>query len=891
MDNTDIPKRAKTGMRVIPRMLITAFILAVCIWLGFSLFTYFTRELPSDRIPAGFDVYAHVPSVSTIASKVIHLPAVDIALGTPDTMELRGLIRALRLNPALRSRVFLRLANVRADVAFYPDGDFALAADIGLIGSNSWAADLYGRAILNRFHTVDNLMYVSTDPHSYYKFQTLNEAGETSQTVYAAIDGHFAFASSSLDMLHSMLAGTSAAKTVEAALDSPDAGTIQLLLAPERFLQEARSGDDLIGRIVSRTDLAEFAAFDISLSAERIGLRIRSSASSSMPELGQLLEKRSSTPAILSRLPAGTEYFSLLKLGTPQILWNTFAGFLDTETLDAKNTADRAARAAFGGTIDDLIFAWMGDEFGAFGTEFGPAPVFFTSIQDEHARRDAFSAILNSFLVGQDDTAVVDGQRMSRIVFPRFIRRLLSTLDIQLAEPFYFVENDMLFMSESAETLGAVVRQMQNEQHLVGTKHWRTISESISSQSSAMVYYNLNRSMPFFLRGGSSLNRSLRGYALGAVNLEIGSDGIQIQQSAISTKQQKTANLPGYPLQLQERIDSQLLTITNRYGSPLTYWTSGSRVHGLDLAAGMRYQIEMDDTGWLSMYRGSNNRAQLWAVSSRGSIYLLDSSLEPLDGFPVLLGSHVSGQPVAIDDRLYIPLRNGSIQVIDSQRTRFRSTEMHSHSRSAPAVYAGYVAVLPRSFDSQLYVFNSEGSLLEGWPVALDGIASSSPVITSDSNRIHISAITESGLLYSFTPDGETRTGFPIQLPGVFSAQPQWDPLHRSFVLASEEGTIWRVSLNGDIMHTGEVTHIEGRGIELSLFDINNNNEMEIFVGNESNVLLGLRQDMVLLPDFPLAGSGTASFADVDGSGTVELILAGTDNRIHVYSFGLWSRK
>ncbi|MBU0935943.1 MAG: VCBS repeat-containing protein [Spirochaetes bacterium] len=853
--------------------LLTALIL-----LGIA---FFSRSAPGSYIPQDFDFYASVPSASRFANEVIHLQALDTVLSTPETLGVRGLVRSLRVNPILRNEYFIKVADIRVDAALYADNSFVAVADMGLRSALSRFAPLFGSLILNRFITVENLSYLEQDDFSCFLFE------RDGLTIYAAVRRNLVIAASNYERFAEALAGThrQSEQLIRALAASGDS-SLRFLADPSRFTEPLSGPDSITGRLLDTLQFPSLVLVDLKLSDEAIGISFSASPQSSDAGLTSLLQKRSRAPAVLSRLPEAAEYFSLLALGSPEELWTTVIPFMDAKVPEAKASADKATKLAFGKTVDELLFSWMGNELGMFGTSLGPAPVFFVKVEDEKQRRLVFDSILSSVLVGRDVSAVVNGIRIPRIIFPSFITNFLSSLGIQLVEPFYVVEDGILYASASAETLGACLEQIRAGKLLVKSAQWEGIAASVSAESSAMVYYNLDRSLPFFLRMGNSLSDTLKSYNIGALSLGFRNGELRIDLSALRTASSNTSGIPGYPVSAGSRIDSDLITVISSAGTPVSYWTSGKTVYGMDLSSGERYTLEMDDNAYISAAIRNRAMTRLWAVSQRGTVYNLDYKLETAAGFPLLSGQTVSGPPAVSGDTFLVPIKEeASIMMITPDGTKSYSAAMYSHSRSGPAVQGSLFAVLPRSFDSWLFLFNPAGELIPNWPVQLTGIASASPLIVPGARPedSKIATITESGDFSVYNFDGSLMPGFPISLPGVYASPPLWVPGFNAFLLISDQGVLWRITRDSVIQASIPLQYINGRNIRMTARDINNDGREEIFIGSDGNALMAFDSGLVPLLDFPLPGSGLAGFADIDGNGSAELIIKGSDDTINAY--------
>jgi hypothetical protein len=841
------------------------------------------RSDPSAHMPEGFDAYASLPSASAFLNEALHLKAVDAALSGPESAALRGTMRSLRANPILRSPLFLKLADIRVDAAVYGEGDFVLAADLGLRSALTRLAPAMAKSFPSLLDRAEGLSFEAAAFPPHFLF----ENGEFS--AYALFYRNVLVIASDLELLQAA-ARPKAVKDKNAlakALSTRGPGSLRFLAEPASFTEGMAAGDGPLARLLSGLDFPSLSVVDLGLKDERVSLAMELPYLVRDESLRALFDKRSRTPQSLTRLPASTSYFSLLAAGAPSALWQAASGLLGADTQAAYKTADDAAKLAFGMGIDALLFSWMGDEQGVFGSDRGPAPVFFASIGDERARKDVFDKAFGSLLLGRDLSAVVDGVRVPRIIFPRWLRAFLESLGITLVEPFYLVHDGILYASPSAELLAGCVAELRAEELLVKTERWKETAAAISPESSAMLYYNLDRSVPFFLRSQEGLSQALKLYRRGLASLNLSGGSLRLELSASSSPSIGLAEIAGFPVKAPGRIDSDPVAGMSPSGSPMAYWSSDRSIIAMDLSSGLFTELKLDDKAWVALDAPGGAIEAVWAVSARGTVYRCDPKLEPMPGFPLLTGLAVSAAPALSASRLAVPVSGeSSLLFVDTDGRQGFSTALHARLRNAPTAAPWGLAALPRSFDSALYLLDGEGGIVPGWPVPLSGIASAPPVITDAQSiaNARIAAISEEGELSAYTTDGAMAPGFPLRLYGVFDSALAWAPAWRSFFLVSAEGTLYRVGADGQLTGSVPLKRGPAAGSLILARDENGDGREELYVAGGGDALYAYGGDLTVLEGFPVSGAGLPVFIDIDGDGRRELVTRGIDHTIHAYA-------
>ena len=162
--------------------------------------------------------------------------------------------------------------------------------------------------------------------------------------------------------------------------------------------------------------------------------------------------------------------------------------------------------AIFSATLEDIIFSWTGDEFAVLGIEGLNDPVFVMQVSDEKQRKQIFDKIISSIIIRDNTSLILDGVRLPRLEIPAFLQALLKNFEITLPNPYYMVKDDFIYFSESPETLSAIHNSISNGNKISKNENWQTVSINQKNNSTISLFYDLARSVPFFLRGENYLS-------------------------------------------------------------------------------------------------------------------------------------------------------------------------------------------------------------------------------------------------------------------------------------------------------------------------------------------------------------------------------------------------
>ena len=167
--------------------------------------------------------------------------------------------------------------------------------------------------------------------------------------------------------------------------------------------------------------------------------------------------------------------------------------------------------------------------------------------------------------------------------------------------------------------------------------------------------------------------------------------------------------------------------------------------------------------------------------------------------------------------------------------------------------------VIYSQFANRVYMLDSQGTLLEGWPVELDqyiayayyGFQSSPSIGDVDNNGdLEIFLGHGDGKVYGFNHDGTILEGWPkivITNPGGYSAIPS----------------------------------------SPALADVDNDGDLEIFIGAWDGTLQGFHHDGTLVEGFPKSTikyiQSSPAVGDLEGDGKTDIIVGSFDNHIYAW--------
>jgi Zn-dependent metalloprotease len=267
-----------------------------------------------------------------------------------------------------------------------------------------------------------------------------------------------------------------------------------------------------------------------------------------------------------------------------------------------------------------------------------------------------------------------------------------------------------------------------------------------------------------------------------------------------------------------------------------------------------------------------------------GELFVWNSSGEVIENWPIKnIWNFVSPPAIAdLDDdgNSEIIAGTGGIHIYTNQGEYFPGwpqTNGGYSSWGSPTVYDinndGNLDIVSGSEDGNIYVWNKNGSLLEGWPFMTNeediidlgpGGFSSSAVADIDNDgfpEVFVTLPTENaGIAYLFNHDGTLVEGWPIVIENPFGNE-----------------------------YSSAATALSSA----ALVDIDNDNDLEIFVGSPTTngMFYAWHHDGSLVEGWPqetdhfapLLFHSSPAIADLDGDGNIEIIVGSTGGSLYAW--------
>jgi hypothetical protein len=833
---------------------------------------------PESLLPDSFDLYVRVFNVARCADNLLEHESLPDILSLKQFSSMLPAVSKLKDSGLTKKLWFKFAASGTLDCAFFADNKFLAAWDSGIISSFFKIAPWIAGSVTSK-----NLYYV--------------QAGKKSRFEYRLEKGDIIF----IGKYKNLIIASNNSKIFESALNDPAGQKLQgnkkfysnnydiAVLAASSTITSAITGS---ANSVKNLDFPGFAEAGISFGREKIDVAVISPVSSNNININNVIENNSKLSSLVQILPDTTHYATVVSGNSIENFLNAFSAAGVSSISEKLKTADSSSRMLFNIGIDELLFSWSGMEVAVFALEGYLHPVFAMQIEDEQKRKEIFEKVFSSSVINEDIYSVLDGVRIPQIKLPYFIDSLLKMVDINVPAPYYIIESNFLFISESSVSLLAAVNAVHKRSVLAKTALWRNLSESSSNQSIFTLFYSLDRSLPFFLRGNTSAVKFLRLYKQGLMRVNINDKIVTAVISAIPGAGKGVLPADGYPIAFKDKISNEIYGVfSSKRGESRIVFSEGKSAVSVDPVLNKIYRFIDDSPVFVVPVEETAIKnitdAAVWVVNSKGTVSLLNGNMEQTKDFPVITGCRLSSAPAASNGKLFLPDLDKSVYMVDSMGKVEHLPFVFDAALKTPPSIANisrktYMASYPKSFSGQIWLSDISGNIYEGWPAEISGIAFGSPVIFTKNSKPFVAFITQAGEFFVFNEKGDLATGFPIELPGVFFIQPAYDG---EFLWAvSEKGEFFKISFDGNILSQ----KIEGLTVRegfITTADIDKDGKAEIFFTGSGNALYGYSSNFAALSGFPLPVWGKPVFGDFDGDGKMECAGTGLDNKLYRWHF------
>lgn len=827
--------------------------------------------------PHDYSVYVHTDSAWKAVEPLLDLKAVDIFLSTPELAKIRGAFMQLRASEWRSNKVLAKLASRPIDAAFYKEDNeekttyhFLASVDLGGLSSVTRFSSVYlsKLGIENLYESDGYFVYDNKGSEFYIKpYKNFIIISDNQPILERAFEQDY----------------NNYTKEELEVINRKNSDSIKIIANIRNLLSGEFEKEGVLHEISKVIPENGLCSLSFSLTDESIKLNANIPVVECEEEgytLNSVFQKKSTTPSILSRFRENVQYYTIINAGSLEELKDSFFPIFVKNPDETWGKFDSVSKMVLNVTLEDLLFSWTGTEIAAFGIEGKNNPVFALQIKDEKKRQEVFEKFLSSMLIKDNSSLLLDGVRIPRIELPSFIQGLLDLFNVSLPNPYYLIQDGFIYFSESAENLSELYKSQTRIEKISGDPNWNTVSKNLSSDTTLSLYYNLERSVPFFLKSKANISNLLALYSIGRCDFNIKKSELVLQISAISTGKEKSNVIPGFPIELEGKVDGKLyLEDTNKKAQTnALYWVENEKnICKMELPSTEIKRNEMSDKVFVSPYvNKSKGDEKLWAVTAHGEVYLYTQKMEAVEGFPMFIGENIYLQPYACEDGLYVFADSGKTYLFNKDgNAKTFDLNLSGVLKSSPTVYEDkigrrFIGFYDKSFLGKIVVICDYGNE-ERYSLDVAGISYGSPVFYSNSKADLpiVSFITQNGDFYLWNLGTDENEIYHVD--GIYRTNPVC--VGDSFVVLSTDGVLTKITMDGDMVSV----QIPNATCNEPFISVNDD---IMYVCPDGNIIYGFDKNLELAYPFPITGWGIPAFADVNGDKTPDCFALSVDNKI-----------
>ena len=856
-------------------------ILSIFLFLaGLFAFSALDRKDSVSVIPKDYSIYLHTDSAWDSLVPLLDLQAADILLSSEPLVQFRGLFMNLRSSNLRSSKLLDFLASRPVTAMFYSEEEFSAkfvaVANLGFLSAITRSLPLFEFALPKQIIAVNN--------HYEYKLKD--------STIYIKPVKNLLVVSNSLDYLKAATEVDNSkfySEEEKEFLLKKNDKSIRLIADSYNLANNFTAENEILKPITSVLAKNQLSEVSFEITDETIKLKAElpfEASINSESAFYSLIKKESSLPTILTRLGDVVQYYTTINAGTFEELKEALFPLIPAnKNADALwKKANSMCNVLFSSSIEDLIFSWTGKEFAALGIRGHNDPVFAIQVKDEVQRELMFEQIFSSILIKNNDSLILNGVRLPQLILPGFLNSVLSLFNINIPFPYYVEYDGFIYFSESPECLCELINSMKGENKLSKTDNWKEVSSEQKAESTLSLFYDLEQSMPFFLRGKSVFSEVLKLYSIGRCDIRINNCNLEFQLQAIARRAGDLRSIPGFPINLDETAKLEYILSTSNEKSPeLVFWLENSKtIKALNVSSTQVFSFEMPEECCIKAApQELANNGVLWAVTKNGAIYLFNNKLIPLKRFPILSGEKSVGLITATDSKLVMPLENGNILFVDSEGYIFtEEIEPMGKLRAVPVALENNFALYYKGFIGEILFFEDGVCKNPDSAELIDGIAFGAPATLKSNGNVYTAFITQNGMLYIWE-NGVQVSNKIIKLQNTFNSNVVAS--NSNFYALGVDSTVYKISIDGSFMSV-KIPDCTAKNGYICVAKNFRKDNCGVFVCPDSNVLYGFTEGLELISGFPLVGYGIPAFADVNGDKSLDCITLSIDNKLNAWN-------
>ena len=896
-------KKAKKKKNPVVRILMAllyvliGLIAAIGIWIGICTFD---KKSPIDMFPENFTAYLHTDSIFESINPMLDLQAADIYLSTEDMSDIRGLFMMFRESEYRDNKYIKYLANRKVDAAFYsPNGSpdtFIATIDLGVFSAVSRLANIFVPML-----SIDGVSHIQQNGIDFFKYINGSNVFFIKPVKnLLVISNNFDYFVNSLNANHESSYSKESIQLLKKQTKDP----IRLVVDSKSLAQSFTKENPVFYKLSSMLSDRTLSSVSINLTDAEINLSIEIPVELTdsirndrqLAGLSKIMQRNSTQPDVVSRLSSAVQYYTVLNTGSLKDLLETTVALnsSEEESTDKKqkskkeektilDTADSLSQSLFKLSLDELLYSWTAEEFGVIGIEGLNDPVFAVKISNEEKRREVFTKLTKSILISENKSLILNGVRIPRLGLPDFLQNLLKLFKMEIPRPYYLVYNNYIYFSQSAEAISTIYSTFSNGTNISFNKNWTAVSEKAPAESAISLFYDLERTRPFFITSNSALSQIIELYTVGRADFSIKGSTLTFSLNAISKRAGSLRNIPGFPIDINGKSDFIVRTCDVNKPETIVWLENNQTIKAMDVMKTQIYSYELPSKAVIQTSHVKQDE-KILALTNQNQLYMFNNKLELEKGYPVRLPEPSINQPYLSAETSFIPVASGKFMSVTDRKVSTVNFGLDSFEDvNLLAHYNGQSGILyERSFLGKIFVLYKGKCINKNDPIIVDKIGFGLPACTDEINYVYqIGFISQSGDLSIWEVNGDfIDEKYTLKLDGVFFNNVV--ACGKYFFALSDKAELFRIDAQDGSVLSIQIDNATAK--EGMLAVVNSNKTSYICVGIDGNQSYAFNSGLELISGFPVPARGIPGFADVNGDSFQDCFALTLDGKLNAWN-------
>ena len=844
-------------------------LLVLVIWICFSIFN---KKPIESVIPREYAAYIQTDSAIKAFDPILDLEAIDIFLSSKDFSSLRGTFIDFRKS-SLRKNPLARLClNRKICAGYYPDTkEYVAVINMGFLSSFTRLSKFILPSL-----SIKDLNFIKNKDFYFFSY------GQGDSKLYLKPCKNLVVITSSVEKLYSSFSKNYREDYTKEDLETIKSKTgskIKIVVDAEKLIKMLEGSNDLVKKFVPLTQSNRLSMINFNLTDSQINI---SGEIPFKPVNGDSVTlKEASMPALVSKLPNIVQYYTIFNIGTVENIRDTLIPVISEKNSNPWEKAEPLCKTFFNLSLEEMLCSWTGKEYALLGIEGLNEPVFALQINDEKKRQEIFEKVINSIIIKDDTSLILNGVRLPKLMLPDFLQGLLGVFNINLPSPYYMVIDNYIYFCMSPEPLSAIFTSSNENKKISKNPNWLAASDKQKMDTSLSLFYDLERSVPFFLQNNSQMSQVLQLYSVGLCNLRLKDNAVSFSLQACSRKAGDLRAVPGFPIKLEGKSDYKLYSGTGKKADRIFWLENSKNIKAMNVSSMEIQKFELDSESWIIEEKNPKSENALWALTKDGTVYIFNKNLDDTEKKIFITGKTPASGPASYEDGIVFTTTENELCFVDSKGL-ITEVEIPSSAaiKNTPSVCGKTVALYEKSFKGKIYVYEDKVLINNNKPLEISGIAYGSPAIIKKNDSTYISFVTQKGTLYLWE-NLKPVTSFENELESIFYTNVVSNGNY--FFALSDNGRIFRLSTEGRILSV-IIPNAKTRLGYLYADSPQKNDICNIYIGLDGNLIYGFSEKLELLSGYPLAGCGKPAFADINGDHNSDTFVLTLDNTLNAWN-------